>query len=93
MRGRMASMRFKLAELFWLTFWLAVLISLWRLITSVKYEASTEKHIEQMFIATVSMLTVAAVGALYGRAKIGAVIGVIVAMLLLAYISPLVSFY
>ncbi len=83
----MGGMRFSFAELFWLTFWLSILISLWRFTASMNDSPSLDNRVEQMLMASVVILTVGGLGSLNGRPKTGAVIGVLVAMLVLAYTS------
>jgi hypothetical protein len=81
----MGGMRFSLAELFWLTFWLAIVISLWRFIAFVEYITSLDEHVSHMFIASIIMVTVARLGAIKRRPKTGAAIGVLVALLAVTY--------
>jgi hypothetical protein len=86
-RGRIGGMRFSLAQLFWLTFWLGALITIWQMIVLVDYRDKLDNHIELMFIASSTMLAVAAYGAMRGRPKMGAVISFLVYLLVVACIT------
>jgi hypothetical protein len=82
MRGRMGGMRFSLAQLLWLTFWLAIPFSLWRFIAFVGHDPSSLlDQVQQMFVACLVTLMAVGLGAQNGRPKTGAVIGILVAML------------
>jgi hypothetical protein len=84
-------MRFSLAQLLWATFWLGILISLWRFIESVNYHSqSLDPQVEQMFIASVIMWSVSVIGVINRRPKTAAAIGILAAMLTVTYVTQLV---
>jgi hypothetical protein len=86
-----ARFQFSLSFVFWAIFWVAMLLSIWKVIGYLDLSGIPIPffdHLRQTFISTSAMFILAWYGARTGQPKTWAVIGVIAALFVALWLSP-----
>ena len=89
MAGMDRRLRFSVASLLWMTFWVAMLFTLWQAIALWDDNPKPlGEHIRQMAIVSAVLFVTAGLAALNGRSKLGAAIGVLAAFFTASCMAP-----